>query len=81
MNIAKSLGLAATKKIRTKKRKLVKNFGSTPVHKWDKYDTKVRDLYDHNPSMIRINYKSIFPKKYRSKYFTSMNKLNKTRDA
>ena len=81
MNIAKSLGLAATKKIRTKKRKLVKKFGSTPANKWDKYDTQVRNLYDDNPSMIRINYKSIFPKKYRSKYFTSMNKLNKWRDA
>ena len=76
MNIGKALGLAATKKLRAKKRQLVKNFGSTPVHKWDRYNTKVSDLYDHNPSMIRINYKTIFPKKYRSKYFTSMHKLN-----
>ena len=81
MNIGKALGLAATRKIRAKKRKLVKKFGSAPANKWDRYNTKVSDLYDHNPSMIRINYKSIFPKKYRSKYFTSMNKLNKGRDA
>ena len=81
MNIGKVLGLAATKKIRAKKRQLVKKFGSAPANKWDRYDTKVSDLYGHNPSMIRINYTTIFPKKYRSKYFTSMNKLNKWRDA
>ena len=62
MNIGKALGLAATKKLRAKKRQLVKNFGSAPANKWDRYNTKVSDLYDHNPSMIRINYTTIFPK-------------------
>ena len=81
MNIGKALGLTATKKLRNKKRKLIKNFGSASVNKWDRYSTKVSDLYDNNPSMIKINYNTIFPKKYRSKYFTNMNKLNKWKDA
>ena len=70
-SIGKSLGLAATKRIRAKKRKLVKQFGNKPVmHPFkDPYGIKVSELYDHNPSMIRINYKSIFPRKYRSKYY------------
>jgi len=80
MNIGKALGLAATKKLRAKKRKLVKNFGNAPANKWDMYDTKVSDLYDNKASMIKINYNTIFSKKNRSKYFTSMNKLNKWRD-
>ena len=59
MNIGKALGLAATKKLRAKKRKLVKNFGNAPANKWDMYDTKVSDLYDNKASMIKINYNTI----------------------
>ena len=59
MNIGKTLGLAATKKLRIKKRKILKKAMNKPAMY---HDTKAIDLYDTNKDFIRTNYKNLFKK-------------------
>ena len=59
MNIEKTLGLAATKKLRIKKRKIIKKAMNKPAMY---HDTKAIDLYDTNKDFIRANYKNLFKK-------------------
>jgi hypothetical protein len=59
MNIGKALGLAATKKLRIKKRKILKKAMNKPAMY---HDTKAIDLYDTNKDFIKINYKNLFKK-------------------
>ena len=59
MNIGKTLGLAATKKLRIKKRKIIKKAMNKPAMY---HDTKAIDLYDTNKDFIRANYKNLFKK-------------------
>ena len=64
MNIGKTLGLAATKKLRIKKRKILKkHMNKSAMY----HDTKAIDLYDTNKDFIRANYKGMFSKKLRVK--------------
>tara|TARA_R100000231_G_scaffold32822_1_gene28657 strand:- start:354 stop:548 length:195 start_codon:yes stop_codon:yes gene_type:complete len=64
MNIGKALGLAATKQIRKKKRKILKkHMNKSAMY----HDTKAIDLYDTNKDFIRANYKGMFSKKLRVK--------------
>ena len=71
--------LARIKKIRAKKRKILNQYGNQPVKPSFDYDAvSVKELYDTIPSMTRINYGTLFKRKvHKSKYFTSMKKLNK----
>ena len=59
MNIGKTLGLAATKKLRIKKRKILKKAMNKPAMF---HDTKAIDLYDTKKDFIRTNYKNLFKK-------------------
>jgi hypothetical protein len=61
-SIGKSLGLAAIKKQRIAKRKILKKAMNKPAMY---HDTKAIDLYSTNKDFIRINYKNIFKKKHR----------------
>ena len=67
-SIGKSLGLAALKKQRIAKRKILKkamNKQMAPKGHPMYGDFKATDLYSTNKDFIRINYKNIFKKKHR----------------